>query len=291
MKSICIKTNNSYILDYLLNELKYIELEFVCFSSNQFKNYKNVIIHYKGENIDEFLNQISSILSYLVIDEFEENILKRIILKNFFYFNELERQKILENCFTISTDDFSDIFYKKFNCLKNCFFDYLNTHKSIVLFGFINFRLNKYFDILEEIVDEAVNVFVVEKEYLEFISLLRLYVNSQKSEANVIHIVYTDKNTILLDEDRNIINISDDISKIKYLSDISFSTNDYILNTLLNMLPKEIYVHITQNCIDDFISTLSLIFENRLKICNDCDICKLYKKSNSFSNSSISKLK
>ena len=121
--------------------------------------------------------------------------------------------------------------------------------------------------------------------------MLRLYVNSQKSEVNVIHIVYTDKNAILLDENKNIINISDDISKVKYLSDISFSTNDYILNTLLNLLPKEIYVHITQNCIDEFINTLSLIFENRLKICNDCNICRLYKKNNNVKKSSISQTK
>lgn len=279
------------MLDYLLNELKYIDLEFICFSSNEFKNYKNIIIHYQGDKIDEFLDQISSILSYLVIDEFEENILKRIIFKNFFYFNELEKQKILENCFSISADDFSDIFNKKFNCLKEYFYNYLNNHKSIVLCGFINFRLTKYYEILEEIVDEAVNIFIVEKEYLEFISLLRLYVNSQKSEVNVIHIVYTDKNAILLDENKNIINISDDISKVKYLSDISFSTNDYILNTLLNLLPKEIYVHIPQNCIDEFINTLSLIFENRLKICNDCNICRLYRKNNNAKKSSISQTK
>ena len=289
MKSICIKTNNSYILDYLLNELKYIDLEFICFSSNEFKNYKNIIIHYQGNDVKSFLSQISSILSYLVIDEFEENMLKRLIFKNFFYFNELERQKILENCFSMCADYFSDIFNKKFNCLKDCFYNYLSTHKSIILSGFINFRLVKYYDILEEIVDEAVNVFIVEKEYLEFISLLRLYVNSQKSEVNTIHIIYTNTNSILLDEDKNIIDISDDISKIKYLSDISFSTNDYILNTLLNLLPKEIYVHITQNCIDEFINTLSLIFENRLKICNDCNICRLYRKNANLKKSTISK--
>lgn len=279
MKSICIKTNNSYILDYLLNELKSIDLEFACFSLNEFKNYKNIIIHYQGNDIAGFLNQISSILSYLVIDEFEENMLKRLIFKNFFYFNEIERKKILENCFSISADDFTDIFDKKFNCLKDVFYNYLSNHKTLVLYGFINFRLNKYYNILEEIVDEAVNIFIVEKEYLEFISLLRLYVNSQKSEVNIIHIIYTEKNSILLDENKNIINICDDISKIKYLSDISFSTNDYILNTLLNLLPKEIYVHITQNCIDEFVNTLSLIFENRLKICNDCNICRLYRKN------------
>ena len=41
MKSICIKTNNENLLDYLLNELDYIEVKPVAISKNQFKNYKN----------------------------------------------------------------------------------------------------------------------------------------------------------------------------------------------------------------------------------------------------------
>ena len=38
MKSICIKTNNENLLDYLLNELDYIEVKPVAISKNQIKN-------------------------------------------------------------------------------------------------------------------------------------------------------------------------------------------------------------------------------------------------------------
>ncbi len=46
MKSLCIKTNDSNVLDYLLNEFKNCNLKDMCFSENEFKNYKNIIIHY-----------------------------------------------------------------------------------------------------------------------------------------------------------------------------------------------------------------------------------------------------
>ena len=61
MKSICIKTNNENLLDYLLNELDYIEVKPVAISKNQFKNYKNIIIHYSGNDnkrINCFINNI-----------------------------------------------------------------------------------------------------------------------------------------------------------------------------------------------------------------------------------------
>lgn len=279
MKSICIKTNNENLLDYLLNELDYIEVKPVAISKNQFKNYKNIIIHYSGNDNKKFVHEVSCILSCLVIDELEESFLKMILLKNYFYFNSTEMKHILELCYEIFSDDFNTYFDKKHTLLIDSFENYLITNKSIILTGFINFRIKNYMTILEDVVDEAVNSFVVEKEYLEFISLLKMYVNSQNSNCDVVHLIYNKNNSTLLDKDKNQINVSDDIFKAKYLSDISFSSNDYALNTLLTLVPKKIHIHLIDNCIDEFIHTISLIFENRVEICTDCSICKIYKNN------------
>lgn len=280
MKSLCIKTNNSDLLNYLLNELKNIELQNVCFSQNEFKSYKNVIIHYSGNNEPLFFSKISSILCFLVIDELEETLLKRLMLQNYFYFDSTERNKILAICFDIMADDFTKLFDKKFKILYDVFYAFLSTNKSIVLNGFINFRLKDYLSLLDEIVNEAVNSFVIEKEYLEFISLLKLYINSQSCGCKMVHIIFSSTESILLDENKNLIVIKDDIFKAKYLSDISFSSNDYILNSLLTLLPKEIYIHLVDGYIDEFINTLQLVFENRVNLCTDCNICNLYRNSN-----------
>lgn len=279
MKSICIKTNNENLLNYLLNELDYIDVKPVAISKNQFKNYKNIIIHYSGNDNKKFVHEVSCILSCLVIDELEESFLKMILLKNYFYFNSTEMKHILELCYEIFSDDFNTYFDKKHNLLIDSFENYLITNKSIILTGFINFRIKNYMTILEDVVDEAVNSFVVEKEYLEFISLLKMYVNSQNSNCDVVHLIYNKNNSTLLDKDKNQINVSDDIFKAKYLSDISFSSNDYALNTLLTLVPKKIHIHLIDNCIDEFIHTISLIFENRVEICTDCSICKIYKNN------------
>jgi len=279
MKSLCIKTNNSCLINYLLNEFKNIDLKNICFTENEFKFYKNVIIHYSGNNEALFLSKVSSILSFLVIDELEEDLLKRLILQNYFYFDSKERSQILALCFDNMADDFSKLFDKKFHLLYDCFYHFLLEHKSIVLNGFVNFRLKDYFSFLDDIVNEAVNHYVIEKEYLEFISLLKLYINSQDYGCDMVHIVFSNHESILLDENKNLIVVQDDIFKAKYLSDITFSSNDYILNSLLTLLPKNIYVHLVDNYIDEFINTLQLVFEKRIHLCTDCDICNLYKKT------------
>lgn len=279
MKSLCIKTNNLDLLSYLLNELNNLELDQICFSSNKFKHYRNIIIHYTGEDNKLFLEHISSILSLLVIDELDETFLKRLILQNYFYFDSNERKEILELCFDIMANDFSTIFDKKFKAIYNCFFEFISENKTLILDGFLNFRIKPYLKILDEIINEAVNQFVIEKEYLEFISLLKLYINSQNSNSDIVHIIYSNSESILLDKNKEIISVSNNGFKAKYLSDISFSSNDYTLNSLLTLLPKKIYIHLIDYCVDEFINTLQAIFENRIQICTDCNICNLYKNS------------
>jgi len=120
----------------------------------------------------------------------------------------------------------------------------------------------------------------VRKEYLEFISLLKLYVNSQLPVTPIIHLVSLNLGILLLDENLNILELDKSNLNTKYLSDISFSDNDYVLNTLLNLLPRKLYLHLANNSPEnfEFINTIKLVFENRIEICTDCDICNLYSK-------------
>ena len=279
MKSLCIKTNNSNILDYLFNELKFSDIKDICFSQNQFKYYKNIIIHYLGDNYNYFVYKISSLLTFLVVDELEDDFIRKILLQHYFYFDCDERNKIMEIYYDIITDTFYNTFDKKFNILLDDFSSYILENKSIFLDGFLNFRVHNYKAVLNDIVKEAVNTYIVEKEYLEFVSLLKLYIASQEPKHNVIHLIYTNSDAILLDENKNIINTAENFNKAKFLSDITFSSNDYVLNSLLTLLPKKIYIHLIDKEIDEFINTLILIFDKKIDLCLDCNICKIYKNS------------
>ena len=95
MSSLCIKTNNEKILTYLQNEFSSFNMLNTFYSRNEFKHYKNIIIHYTGIDKELFYTKLATILSYLVIDYFENNILKNILSSNYFYFDSTEFNKIL----------------------------------------------------------------------------------------------------------------------------------------------------------------------------------------------------
>ena len=279
MSSLCIKTNNEDILTYLQKEFAEFNMLNVFFSRNEFKSYKNTIIHYTGIDNELFYTKLATILSYLVIDYFESNIIKNILTNNYFYFDNSEFSQILNLCTENLCDDDKFSFTNRQMLLFDAFYEYISEHHSIVLLGFINFRLNKYRKLLEELVDFSVNEYIIEREYLEFVSLLKLYINSQVSSHETVHLISLEHDTLLLDENMQQIDIDKNALNAKYLSDVSFSTNDYVLNTLLNILPKKIYLHLVAPFSNlDFLNTLQLIFETRIKLCHDSNICNLYKR-------------
>ena len=278
MSSLCIKTNNEDILTYLQKEFSEFNMLNVFYSRNEFKSYKNIIIHYTGIDNELFYTKLATILSYLVIDHFENDIIKNLLFANYFYFDNSEFNKILNLCTENLCDDDDFSFQNRQLFLFDAFYEYISKNHSIVLSGFINFRLKNYRKLLEELVDFSVNEYIIEREYLEFISLLRLYINSQTASSQIVHLISLEHDTFLLDENMQSIDVDKNALSAKYLSDVSFSTNDYILNTLLNLLPQKIYLHLVSPLSNlDFLNTLQLIFEDRIELCNECNICNLYK--------------
>lgn len=276
MKSFCIKTNNNAILEYLLDKLDYLELEEVKYSKNKFKIYYNIIVHYIGEKISFFDEKLSSIITDTILKFYKEKMIKKIINFDYFYFEEYEKKIIIQNCCEIIESSEYEQISKEKEYIHEAVLQYVIENKSMILEGFVNFRIKEYIKYLDSIVDIAVNKYIIEKEYNEFISLLRMYINSKKSNIKNLHLIYGKSELTILDENKNIVPLCKEIYNAKFLSDIIFSENDYALNTLLTLLPQRIEIHLLDSE-DEFIKTVKLIFEDRVYICRECNICRTYK--------------
>ena len=294
MISFCIKTNNQSDILKLTNYISEIQLDNIVFLTKNFSKYTNIIVHYLGNDTEIFYEYFANTFCDFIIDNYESNILNDILVSNFFYFDKTELSEIKRICDSIlnnvplnkilpfqqlksetANDEKISISSRK-DLLINNILSYLKSSKSMILNGFLRFRIYDYINFLNDLVDSAVNEFVINKEYSEFIELLKLYIDSKPPRSELIHLIYINEESILLDKNRNIISLSHNNLDIPYLSDISFSSNDYALNSLLSLLPKKLIIH-TSDIEDDFVNTLKLIFNSKVTICKHCSICDTYK--------------
>ena len=79
---------------------------------------------------------------------------------------------------------------------------------------------------------------------------------------------------MLLSEEGNLIDL--EVFDSKYLSDITFCNNDYVLNTLVGLIPYKINLHLISPK-DNFIKTIELIFGDKVVYCQGCNLCSAYK--------------
>ena len=63
MISICLKSSNINLLNSLEQLLDKVSFERIYYSQRKFKIYNNLIIHYLGNDVNEFYNVFSDLIS------------------------------------------------------------------------------------------------------------------------------------------------------------------------------------------------------------------------------------
>lgn len=154
MKSICIKTNNQEIIEYLISTFEKLPMN-LCISNYRFKKYDNVIVHDIQRDEKEFYDVISIVLKSAIERFFESDLIKKCIKENYFYLNEAEQEYVLKISHQIMNLPDNKIGYKN-RLLKELVRRYVMENKAMILEGFMNFRTREYKELLDNIVEVSV---------------------------------------------------------------------------------------------------------------------------------------
>jgi putative sporulation protein YtxC len=144
--------------------------------------------------------------------------------------------------------------------------EYLENNDELVLEGFIRFRLKDFNLELEEAVDRAVDDLLIEKEYSEFIKLLRYFVEVQEPKAEEVHVLMgEDKKFTLLDSDLHIINndMLEDLAK--EISEKEISHDDLLISSLITIAPQKITIHQFEQIQNkELLNTINKVFNGKV---------------------------
>jgi putative sporulation protein YtxC len=153
---------------------------------------------------------------------------------------------------------------------------YLEEHASIHLDGYITFRLGAYWEELREIVEYAVDEFVMDKQYQEFISLLRYFVCLQEPKIAEVHLIHVRDGEFALFDDRHEPIEHRPVDRVvAEMLEAEMNVEDMVVSSLITLSPKQIVIHTRQKDLQ-VIRTIEAIFEERVELCTSCRSCLPY---------------
>lgn len=121
--------------------------------------FDNVIVHDIEKNEEQFNEVVAIVLKSAIEKFYEKEIIRKCVKQNYFYLSDLEQEYVIKISHQIMTLPDKKIGYKN-RLLKSLVKQYIQEHKSIVLDGFMNFRVKEYKELLDNIVEVSVVSFL-----------------------------------------------------------------------------------------------------------------------------------
>ncbi len=232
-----------------------------------FRNYEHV-----KNTLKVYVAQM--LADYIVAHE-EKNLIRKIVNHNYYYFSENERAAICDNVLKLLDDASGDFGYTdRTNRILTKLKDYFDIHHELVLDGFLSFRLKDYRDRLTEIVDKAVDEYMLDMEYKEFIRVLRYFVDVQETQIEEVHIVLGDGDAFRISDERGR-NIHNQYLESVMLGNEEINYEDLLISALITIAPRTVMLHFcsehgkTHSAVD----TIQKVFAGRVSVCRGCSLC------------------
>ncbi|NLM13923.1 MAG: hypothetical protein GX209_09290 [Epulopiscium sp.] len=222
----------------------------------------------------------SSALTNLILDFIRFEIVKEILEVKFQKYSSFERIKILEmvKTFFYEKENHEDTKALNYSCRKeilDSLIDFFDDSNEFLLEGFILFRLKDYRERLEMVVNHIVSEYETQKEYKEFLRLLKYFVDVQEMKEEIIHVVGIKEGRFkIYDKDKNDITERCKEEFRQDFSDKEINYDDLLVSTLITIAPRQIIIHhyeAIQN--KPLIETISNIFQGKVTLCPKCEFC------------------
>ncbi|MBP2649456.1 MAG: Sporulation protein YtxC [Firmicutes bacterium] len=235
-------------------------------------------------NYERIKNSLKDYASQLLVDVIlnneEKELLRKIVSNNYHFFNEEECNIILSNALKLLSDNsglFGDFSYQERRTyILNRIQEYLTNHHEMVLDGFVAFRLKDYRGKLAEVVDKAVDEYMMDVEYKEFIQILRYFVEIQEVQVEEVHVIIDSEGQFIIrDSAGKVINHQYlEAFIMKKGEEISFE--DMLISALITLAPHYVMVHYRAASGEQLAATIKSVFEGRVIFCHGCELCQDY---------------
>ncbi|MGL4451438.1 MAG: putative sporulation protein YtxC [Sarcina sp.] len=250
------------VSEFMENETHFIKV--FCDETDESQNIKEVR--------SKVLLYIANIIYRAIVDKYRNKELLEYLTENYFFLKHEEIIEVDKKIKAVLKEEISITSERHLQCInnitkiENIINEFIREDDFINIDGFVRFRLKPIRPLIEDIVDKVIEDYMVEKEYNEFINLLKYFVDIQDSKIDIVNI-YIDKTGEYMVKDTE----GKDLFKsfMNELLESKDATNvnseDVIISGLITNAPKIINIYNKEFCIhDEFLKTITSVFRERV---------------------------
>lgn len=227
----------------------------------------------------------ANILYNLSVDRYSDREMDNFLETNYYFLNNDELASLKKQCIrALKVDepisDENTIYYmNRKNEAINKIIECISERDEFNVNGFLTFRIKSMADEFEEIMNKVMEDFMTQKEYDEFIRLLKYFVEVQDCKMDEVNIIMEDENKfVVLDEKGNDVfdKLMNGVTDVKYLGNVNM--DDLLISGLISNCPKKIVIHKSYKFKNkEIIDTIKNVFTDRVYFCSDCKMCNSLK--------------
>ncbi|WP_246246226.1 putative sporulation protein YtxC [Paenibacillus lemnae] len=221
-------------------------------------------------------HEISEAVAAYIMEEKEQELAARLLVAEFQFQDEEELERVLQWFLLLleKEDGASAEFHRRrrkelTDSIAACFIE----SSELNLDGWMTFRMHGYKQELREMAEYAVDEFMLDQQYEEFVSLLKYFVYFQEPLMPLVHVIHKGgEDFILLDGNLKPIEKHEHDELVMEKIDQDMQIEDMVVSTLISVSPAKMVIH-TREPELPVILTLSHIFDQRAEICCCCAEC------------------
>ncbi len=234
-----------------------------------------------GQKIaEECQKELAAILATTMVNDFGIRYIPGLLNRNYGFLKTKDKKTICKRALQVF---FSNIEIKNWNSreiVESKISSFLRESANISLAGFIRFRLQNFVEIMKESVGKAVDDYLAEKEYLEFIRLLRYFVDIQEPKTGLVNIYFYPPGRIRITNEDDVPLTENYMEEtLQTLMAQEVDVEDVLISTLITIAPEKIVLHAKDDC--RVKEAVSNIFGDRVQYCLGCALCRSIALENS----------
>lgn len=229
----------------------------------------------EGEAIrHELRSRLARALTAYIHEEHRVHLMQRLIARRYAHLAPDERQAVLrharERLAGLSTRD-----RELRRLLAERLEAYLERAEILLVEGFLRFRCREYVEELEHVVDRSVDEFLLDREYRDFVRLLKQFVDVQPPRFRVVHVLVEPSGAFrLVDEGGQPVEMPGGASTAAPADIAVTDPEDLLLSALITVGAERFVLHPRGRLRDDTLETLDQVFAGRVETCGGCERCR-----------------